>query len=122
MSQALPITLIYYRGDGGFRKGFSLYSNNNPIPITDTFGSNILIRWWFKDTDGNKTFIDFTGINDIDGTDRNQYYFDVPYKFFNKKTDYDCNIEVYQDTVIVLHNDPAILVKVLEPAGTTTDT
>lgn len=120
--EALPITFTYYRSQGGFRKGFSFYVDNSAVAIVDTFGEDILFRWWFKDIDGIKTHIDWSGINDVDGDDRNQFYFDVPYNFFNKNTDYDCNIECYQNDVIILHNLPPILIKILEPAGTTADT
>jgi hypothetical protein len=119
---AKKLKLKYRRGNGGFRKGFAHFVNGAAInittlPLVDTF------IWWFKDLDGIQRQISWTGIGDVDGANSEQFYFDVPDDFFNKVTNYDCDVEAYDlDGTTIYHTEESFLVEVTEPAGVHSDT
>lgn len=116
------IVIKYRRGNGGFRKGFSHFVNNAAKDIDTILGIDVFI-WHFKALDGTKKSITWTGAGDIDGTDNNQFYFDIPQAFFDTVTNYDCDVEAYDaDGIILYHTEESFLVKVTEPAGVHTDT
>lgn len=119
MAQAI---LTYRRGNGGFRKGFAHYINGTAKDITTIAGLDTFI-WHFKDLDGVKKSITWTGLGDVDGTNNEQFYFDVPANFFDKVTNHDSDIEAYDaDGDLLYHTEESILIKVTEPAGVHTDT
>ena len=115
------ITLIYRRLNGGFRKGFTHTIAGTPVaistlPLVDKF------TWHFKALDGTKRSIDWTGAGDIDGDPAANFYFDVPKNFFDIVTNYDCDIEAYDDNGdLIYHTEESFLAKVTEPAGVHTD-
>lgn len=114
--------LIYRRGNGNFRKGFSHYVNGVVKNITTIAGLD-KFTWHFKALDGTKRSIDWTGAGDIDGDDSEKFYFDIPANFFNVTTNYDCDIEAYNSSGgLIYHTEESFLVKVTEPAGVHTDT
>ena len=116
------VVLKYRRGNGSFRKGFAHHVNGSAVDITalalvDTF------MWHFKDLDGIKKQITWTGIGDVDGSTNEQFYFDVPANFFDKVTNHDCDIEAYDaDGTLIYHTEESFLVQVTEPAGLHTET
>ena len=116
------ITLIYRRSNGGFRKGFNHTINGvsvaiSTIPLVNKF------TWHFKALDGSKKSIDWTGAGDIDGDPLANFYFDVPKNFFNIVTNYDCDIEAYDNGGnLIYHTEESFLVKVTEPAGVHSET
>jgi len=115
-------TLIYRRGDGNFRKGFSHFMNNIARDILTVPGLDTFV-WHFKALDGTKRSITWTGIGDVDGSTNEQFYFDVPADFFNVVTNYDCDIEPYDILgTLIYHTLESFLVQVTEPAGVHTDT
>lgn len=116
------ITLIYRRGDGNFRKGFSHFMNNVSKDLNTVPGLDTLI-WWFKALDGTKKSITWTGFGDVDGVNNEQFYFDIPANFFDVVTNYDCDIEPYDAAgTLIYHTLESFLVQVTEPAGVHSDT
>lgn len=112
---ALP-TLTYPRGSQGFSKPFSIFQNGSAVNLLAI--ANRIVRWHFKDTDATKKFIDHATIS---GTTNEVANFTVPANFFNKKTEYEYGIEVYNGVILIIPSQETGIVKVTEPPGVHTD-
>lgn len=113
----MTLKLNYYRGDGGFAKKFNILQDGTAFDITAL--SNPTVVWYFKDEDGAKKSVNWTGAT-VDAQN-NRVQFNVPGAFFDKVTNHDSQIEIYDDGALVWHSDPIFIVEVDEPAGLHTD-
>ena len=120
MSSLEPL-LTYYRGNSGFIQRFLINQNGSPYDLTLVSGV-LSVKWWWKAQKPGATAksIDWSGT--IDGANNNRVSFSMPNAFLDEGgIDYDCNIEVYNDGILVLHTDPDFIVRVKEPSGVHTD-
>lgn len=107
------VNLKYFRGNGGFSKGFLIKQDGSPYDLT-----GLTVIWWFKKDDGMTRSITWTGIQ----TPTNRAVFLVPQNWFNEVTTYECQLEVYDASgILVWHNETKLIVKIEEPAGVHSD-
>jgi len=117
---ANKLKLVYYRGDGGFAKQFTIKQDGAVKDLTTI--SNVALIWWFKEQKvATPRQIAWTGTPS--GSNNEIATFNVPSDFFNKVVTYECQIEVYQSTGgnLILHSRQKFLVDVIETSGVHTD-
>lgn len=121
----LTPAITYKRGDANFAQGFLLMQNGVPFDISQLSGV-VTVKWNFLENKPGavKKTIAWTG--SYSGTNHNRVLFVVPgpvsnVPFFNLATDYNSDIEVYNDESLVLHTDPSFIVRIKEVAGLHTD-
>lgn len=115
---ASKLKLVYFRGDGGFAKSFTIKQDGAVKDLTTI--SSVKLTWWFLDSKGNVRSIDWDGTPT--GSNNEIATFNVPGDFFNVVIVYDSQIEVYQTVGnLVLHGRRKFLVDILETSGVHTD-
>lgn len=119
----MTFTLKFRRGNAGFRKGFSIFRDGSAVDLIAQTGTLTAI-WWHKNKRDptDKIKITFTGEGDIDGSNNEQLYFDVPTNFYNKVAEWDGDVEIYNDGILIYHSEQSHVVSITEPAGLHTDT
>ena len=121
-----------YRKDGGFSVAFpfvqkTLVTQEDPEPIdlTTIFVGSPTIRWHFKDREGNKQHIDWTGIGNVtlgpEGVNNVAHFLIPDDTFFAAEKEFDTQFEVFNSGVLVLHSAEIITVNILEPVGVHSD-
>ena len=108
--------LIFYRGQGGFTKKFSIFQDAVAFDISTLISPTV--RWHFKRPDATKRFINWDGTPQ--GANNEIAAFIVSPNFFNEKIIYESQIEVFTSS-LVFHNQEKFIVEVLEPSGVNTD-
>lgn len=117
----MTLKLEYKRGDSNFAQSFFL--NQNGVPFDLSLITGILsVVWNFLENSPNavKKTISFSG--GIQGVNKNKVTFVIPapvagIPFFNIATEYNCDIEVYNDSNLILHTNPSFIVQINEVAG-----
>jgi len=117
---ASKLKLVYYRGQGGFAKKFTIKQDGAVKDLTTI--TNVFCKWWLK-KDGATTPLSIDWDGTPTGANNEIATFNVPAGFFTEVTTYECQIEVYQTTGgnLILHSRQKFLVEILEPSGVHTD-
>lgn len=109
--------LTFYRGNRTFIKKFSLTQDGSFYDLS--LLSTPVILWWFLSSD-KKTKKFITG-GTVEGANNDTVPFTVPDKFFDTVVIFDSQIEVYDDTNLLVHSEDIFEVEILEPVGVHTD-
>lgn len=112
--------LVFYRGNRLFTKKFALSQDGNVFDI-NLLTSPITILWWFLTQDKKtKKFLTWTGV--ATGVNNEEAPFIVTDGFFDTNVVYDCQIEVFDNTNLLVHSEDIFEVEIKEPVGVHTDT
>lgn len=124
----IPPTIEYKRGDGGFVQSFLLNQNNLPYDLSKLAGT-ITVIWSFLENEPGAIKKTITWSGTYSGASNNRVSFAVPQAigtplvpFFNVATDYNSDIEVYNNEGVIFHTDPSFIVRINEVAGLHIDT
>lgn len=109
----VQLKMIFYRGDGGITKTFVIQQNKVGFDLTTI--TSPTVRWHLIEPDGTKRFVDWDGTPT--GSNNEEANFDLADDFFNKTVEYRGQIEVFEDGVLVMHNQEIFIVDVREPVG-----
>ena len=116
MSSLEPL-ITYTRGASGFAQKFFINQNGVFIDLTLLSG-DVTVIWWFKSERPGSVAKSITWTDVIDGANNNRVTFVMPVGFLDVGgIDYDCNIEVYNDSILSFSTIPDFVVRVKEPAG-----
>ena len=120
-----PVALEYKRGNAFFTQRFRLFQNGQPFDLTKVAG-NLSIIWWFLEASPGavKKSIPYLTIDTPPlpaPQITNRVTFRIPSGFFNVATDYNSDIEVFNDQSFILSTKPSFIVSIKEVAGIHTD-